>query len=88
MSSNGEEKSGKRRRIDSGSSDRALPEPKKAEFQIEKVQVINGKPTTIKEKKAIQSLMLPGSDNFWGEVKGWQVDEKGEKTGKRKVIND
>ena len=58
------------RRIDSGSSDRPFPEPKKAEFLIEKVQVINGKPTTAKEKAAIQSLMLPGSDNFWGEVKG------------------
>ena len=65
-----------------------MPEPKKAEFQIEKVQVINGKPTTAKEKKAIQSLMIPGSDNFWGEVKGLQVDDKDKVTGKRKFIND
>lgn len=50
--------------------------------------MINGKPTTEKEKAAIQSLMLPGSDNFWGEVKGLQIDEKDKITGKRKFIND
>ena len=37
-------------------------------------------------KKAIQALMIPGSDNFWGKVKGLEEDEMDETTSKKKGV--
>ena len=94
VASEGEEKSSKGLRLDSGSTDRTpgskkatdrTPEAKRpeVEFSLEKVQGINGKPMTATAKKAIQSLMAPGSDNFWGKVKGLEEDTSGEQTAKK-----